>query len=98
MDYRENLGIGVQRPWTFPASRTTVGAVKTWKIVVEKHPDAYVAYSLGVKGIVVGEGDSYETTLADCQSAIRFNMETFGAEALEADPPVLDAFLGEANA
>jgi predicted RNase H-like HicB family nuclease len=54
--------------------------MKTWKIVVEKHPDGYVAYPLGLKGVVVGQGDSYEQALADCQSAIRFHLETFGAE------------------
>ena len=26
------------------------------KIIVEKHPDGYVAYPLGLKGVVVGEG------------------------------------------
>jgi len=30
------------------------------KIVVEKHEDGYVAYPLGLKGVVVGEGDSYK--------------------------------------
>ena len=49
--------------------------MKTLKIVVEKHPDGYVAYPLGLKGVVVGEGDSYEQALADCQSAIRFQAE-----------------------
>jgi hypothetical protein len=72
--------------------------VKIWKIVVEKHADGFVAYPLGVKGIVVGEGDSYESALSDCQSAIRFHLETFGKDALEADPPVLDAFIAEAHA
>ena len=28
------------------------------KIIVEKHPDGYVAYPLGVQGVVVGEGDA----------------------------------------
>jgi hypothetical protein len=27
------------------------------KIIVERHPDGYVAYPLGLKGVVVGEGD-----------------------------------------
>ena len=35
------------------------------KLIVEKHPDGYVAYPLGLKGVVVGEGDSYEEALAD---------------------------------
>jgi predicted RNase H-like HicB family nuclease len=49
------------------------------KIVVEKHSDGYVAYPLGLRGVVVGEGDSYEEALADVKSAIRFHIETFGA-------------------
>jgi predicted RNase H-like HicB family nuclease len=47
------------------------------KIIVEKHPDGYIAYPLGVKGIVVGEGDTYEAALADVQSAIQFHIRTF---------------------
>jgi len=26
------------------------------KIIVEKHPDGYIAYPLGLKGVVVGDG------------------------------------------
>jgi predicted RNase H-like HicB family nuclease len=55
--------------------------MKRIKIIVEKHPDGYVAYPLGLKGVLVGEGDSYESALADVQSAIRFHIETFGKEA-----------------
>jgi predicted RNase H-like HicB family nuclease len=64
-------------------------------IIVEKHPDGYVAYPLGLNGIVVGQGDSYEEALADVKSAIRFHIETFGEEVLEEDSPVLEAFLVE---
>ena len=52
------------------------------KIIIEKHPDGYVAYPIGIKGIVVGEGDTYEEALADVKSAIQFHIETFGREAL----------------
>ncbi len=52
--------------------------VKQLKIIVEKHPDGYVAYPLGLKGVVVGQGDSYEEALADVKSAIEFHIETFG--------------------
>ena len=52
------------------------------KIIVEKHPDGYVAYPLGVKGIVVGEGDTCEEALADVRSAIRFHVESFGDTVL----------------
>ena len=65
------------------------------KIVIEKHPDGYVAYPLGLKGVVVGEGDSYDQALEDVRSAIRFHIDTFGKAALEDDATVLDAFLVE---
>ena len=71
--------------------------MKQFKIVVEKHPDGYVAYPLGLKGIIVGEGDTYEEALADVKSAIRFHIETFGREVLEIEPPVLEAFVAEAG-
>jgi len=57
--------------------------MQNFKIVVEKHPDGYVAYPLGLKGIAVGEGDSYEEALTDVKSAIRFHIETFGNEVIE---------------
>lgn len=64
------------------------------KIIVEKHSDGYVAYPLGMKGVVVGQGATYDEALADVRSAIRFHIETFGAEAME-DEPVLEAFVVE---
>jgi len=64
---------------------------------VEKYPDGYIAYPLGLKGIVVGEGDTYEEVLSDVRSAIRFHIETFGEEVLGAEPPVLEAFVAEAG-
>ncbi|MDO8684927.1 MAG: type II toxin-antitoxin system HicB family antitoxin [Armatimonadota bacterium] len=54
--------------------------MKQFKIVIEKHSDGYVAYPLGMKGVVVGQGDTYEETLADVKSAIRFHIETFGED------------------
>lgn len=66
------------------------------KIVVEKHRDGYVAYPLGIKGVVVGEGDTYEEALEDVKSAIKFHLETFG-EALSAEESVIDAFIVDAT-
>jgi hypothetical protein len=40
-----------------------------FEIVVEKHPDGYVAYPIGMKGVVVGEGDTYDEALADVKGA-----------------------------
>ena len=42
------------------------------KIIVEEHADGFVAYPLGVKGVVVGQGDSSEDALADVKSANPF--------------------------
>ena len=69
--------------------------MREFKIVVEKHPDGFVAYPLGLKGVVVGEGDSYEEALSDVRSAIRFHIETFGDEAIEPDEEILEAFVAE---
>ena len=69
--------------------------VQQIKIIVEKHPDGYVAYPLGLKGVVVAEGDTYEEALADVKSAIHFHIETFGKDVLNLDTPVLEAFVAE---
>src|SRR5438105_2517064 len=51
------------------------------KIIVEKHADGYVAYPLGLKGVVGGEGDTYDGAMADVKSAIRFHTTAFGKKA-----------------
>ena len=72
-----------------------VNRMKSIKVIIEKHSDGYVAYPLGLKGVVVGEGDTYEEALADVKSAIQFHVETFGADALESESPVLEVFVAE---
>jgi len=71
--------------------------MKQFKVIVEKHSDGYVAYPLGFKGIIVGEGDTYEEALSDVKSAIHFHIETFGQEVLEVESPILEAFVAEAG-
>jgi predicted RNase H-like HicB family nuclease len=51
------------------------------KIIVEKHPDGYIAYPSGFKGVVVGEGDSRDIALANVKTAIAVHIEKFGDEA-----------------
>lgn len=70
---------------------------QTFKILIEKHPDGFVAYPVGLKGVVVGEGDSYDEALDDVKSAIRFHLETFGQEAVSDETDVEEAFLTEAE-
>ena len=66
------------------------------KIIIEKHPEGYVAYPAGVQGVVVGQGSTYEEALRDVQSAIWSHLETFGPDSLESECPALDAFVAEA--
>lgn len=70
----------------------------SFKIIVEKHSDGFVAYPLGLaRGVIVGQGDSYQEAVDDVRSAIVFHMETFGPEslALSEDEAVLEAFVTE---
>ncbi len=71
--------------------------MQPFKIIIEKHPDGYVAYPLGLKGVVIGQGDTYEESVADVTSAIRFYIETFGKEELETEEPALDVFVTEVS-
>lgn len=64
------------------------------KLIVEKHEDGYVAYPLGLKGVVVAQGDSFDEAVRELQSAIRFHIETFGRDALGDSEP-LEAFVAE---
>jgi predicted RNase H-like HicB family nuclease len=82
-----------------PYLKTVLGSVtmKTVKIIVERHPEGYVAYPLGIVGAVVGEGDTYEQALNDVRSAIAFHIETFGESVLESESVVLEAFVDEAR-
>ena len=57
--------------------------MRQFKVIVEKNPDGYVAYPLGLKGVVVGEGDTYEEALVDVKSAIQFHIDSFGQEVFE---------------
>ena len=70
--------------------------LKQFKIIVEKHSDSYVAYPLGVKG-VVGQGETYGEALADVNSAIKFHIETFGDEVFDSEESVIEAFVAEAG-
>jgi len=68
--------------------------MKQIKIIVEKHPDGFVAYPIGLKGVVVGEGDTYDEAIADVSSAIKFHIETFGRKDLEIED-ILETFVAE---
>jgi hypothetical protein len=72
--------------------------VRKVKLIIEKHPDGYVGYPLGLRdGVaVVGEGDTYEQALADVTSAIKFALESSSeAEIFDAELPVGEVFVAE---
>jgi len=50
------------------------------KLVIERREDGYLAYPLGLKGVVVAQGDTYEEALSEVRSAVRFHIETFGPD------------------
>ena len=66
------------------------------KIIISKEDDGFVAFPLGLKGIVIGEGDTYEEALEDVKSAIKFHIDTFGKEVLDEIPTPSEAFIEEA--
>ncbi len=50
---------------------------------------------MGVGGVVVGQGDTFEEALQDVKSAIKFHVETFGQEAFDPGDIAIDAFVAE---
>lgn len=56
--------------------------MKRVRIIIEKHTDGYVAYPLGLKGVVVGEGDNREEVIADVKSAIQFQLRLWERKSL----------------
>lgn len=66
------------------------------RFVVEQYEDGFVAYPLGVDGIVLGQGDTAEEALADAQSALQFHLETFGPQ--NDSPAIQDAFIATSPA
>ena len=56
---------------------------RRFKIIVQRSAGGYVAYPLGLKGVVVSDGDTFEEALKNVKSAIAFHIETFGDEVLK---------------
>jgi predicted RNase H-like HicB family nuclease len=67
------------------------------KVVIERGEDAYVAYPLGMRGVVVGQGETYDEALADVTSAIQAHIKQFGSDVIVGEDPALEAFIAEAE-
>lgn len=71
--------------------------MRTLKFIVERHSDGFLAYPLGLRGVVMGQGDTYEAALADAKAAAQFHIETFGSDAFDDDSDVEAAYVAEGN-
>jgi predicted RNase H-like HicB family nuclease len=65
------------------------------KYVVERHSNGYIAYPLGIQGIVAGQGKTYQEALDDAKSALKFHIETFGAQVLDDESSIIEAYIEE---
>ena len=65
------------------------------RIIVEKHSDGFVAYPIGIWGVVAGQGNTYEEALNDVKSALRTHVETFGQDVFEDEEPASEVYLTE---
>lgn len=52
------------------------------KLIITHEEDGYLGYPIGLKGVVVAEGNSYEECLSELRSAIQFHVDTFGPDVL----------------
>jgi hypothetical protein len=65
---------------------------RTFKFIVERHRYGYLAYPLGLKGVVMGQGDSFgaalhdaKSAVHDAKSAVQAHIEAFGTAVLDDD-------------
>lgn len=66
------------------------------EIIVEEHPDGFVAHARGLEGVVIGQGDTYDEALADARSAIEFHQTQFAKDAVVTpEEPALEEATGE---
>ena len=65
------------------------------KVIIEKHRDGYVAYPIGMKGVVVGQGETFADAISDVRSALRFHSETFGIGSIYTNAAPREVFIAE---
>jgi len=71
------------------------GDVRTVHIIVERHSDGYLGYPLGIRGAVVGQGETLEAAVAGTASAVRFHLATFGEGMWDPEATPLAVFVDE---
>ncbi|MGO9387791.1 MAG: type II toxin-antitoxin system HicB family antitoxin [Methanobacterium sp.] len=68
--------------------------MKNINIIIEKHQQGYVAYPLGLSGVLLSEGNTYQEALENIKSTIKFHLETFRKETFE-DEAIIETFIDE---
>ncbi len=58
---------------------------RAFQNIVERHADGYIAYPLGLRGVVIGQGDTLDDAVADVTSAIEFHIQSFGPGVIEGE-------------
>ena len=81
----------------FGLEATKLATMRRFKIIVQRSEEGYVAYPLGLKGVVVSDGDTFEEALDNIRSAIVFHIETFGDEVLEEVAEPENIYIAEAE-
>jgi len=66
----------------FWSAQYKLDAKENLKSFLRNIHDDYMSCPLGLKGVVVAEGDAHEEVLPDVKSAIKFHIETFGNPTL----------------
>lgn len=62
------------------------------KVIIEQRADGYVAYPLGLNGLVSGQGDTSSSAVAEMNAILRVRVQEFGPEILD-EASVLDAVI-----
>jgi len=70
---------------------------KRFKVIIQRTPEGYVAYPLGLKGVVVSDGDTFEEALENIRKAIAFHIETFWEDVLDGIAAPEDLTVAEAE-
>ena len=55
---------------------------RRFKVIVERTEDGYVAYSIGLRGVVVSDGGTFEEALDNVKSAVAFHIQDSGERTL----------------
>jgi predicted RNase H-like HicB family nuclease len=68
--------------------------LRSINIIIEKHPEGYVAYPSGLSGVLLIEGNTYQEALENIKSTIKFHLETFRKETFK-DESIIETFINE---